>query len=108
AMARAAQDAGAVGVRIQGVENLRAVRKRVDVPILGIIKREYSGFEPYITPTLNEVAAVLATGVEIVAFDATLRTRPSESISEIITAIHSRGALAMADCAAPEDGRAAI
>lgn len=105
AMARAAQDSGAAGVRIQGVRNLAAVRKCVDVPIVGIIKREYEGFEPYITPTLREVREVLDCGAEIVAFDATARPRPGGiEVAELVEAIHSGGALAMADCALPEDG----
>lgn len=105
AMARAAQDNGAAGVRIQGVRNLEAVRRRVTVPIVGIIKREYEGYEPYITPTLREVREVLDAGAEIVAFDATSRPHPGEAgVPELITAIQSGGALAMADCAAAGDG----
>lgn len=108
AMARAAQENGAAGVRIQGVRNLRAVRKRVSVPIVGIIKREYQGFEPYITPTLREVREVLDSGAEVVAFDATARARPHGlPTAELIAAIHAGGALAMADCALPQDGVAA-
>jgi N-acylglucosamine-6-phosphate 2-epimerase len=108
AMARAAQENGAAGVRIQGVRNLEAVRRRVDVPIIGIIKRQYEGYEPYITPTLREVREVLDAGAEIVAFDATDRARPNEStIGELISAIHAGGAVAMADCSVPEDGLSA-
>jgi N-acylglucosamine-6-phosphate 2-epimerase len=105
AMAQAAQDNGAVGVRIQGVRNLEAVRRRVKVPIIGIVKREYDGYEPYITPTLQEVREVLGCGVEIVAFDATARPHPSGiTTAELVAAIHAGGALAMADCAMPADG----
>jgi N-acylglucosamine-6-phosphate 2-epimerase len=105
AMARAAEENGAVGVRIQGVRNLEAVRKRVTVPIVGIIKREYAGYEPYITPTLQEVREVLDCGAEIVAFDATARAHPTgTAIAELVAAIHSGGALAMADCALGDDG----
>lgn len=108
AMAAAAQENGAAGVRIQGVRNLEAVRRRVGVPIVGIIKREYDGFEPYITPTLREVEEVLACGVEIVAFDATARLRPGGTgIAALIERIHRGGALAMADCALPGDGERA-
>jgi len=105
AMARAAQESGAAGVRIQGVRNLEAVRRRVEVPIIGIIKREYEGFEPYITPTLREVREVLDCGAEIVAFDATGRPHPEDvQIAHLIAAIHDGGGLAMADCALPDDG----
>lgn len=104
AMAAAAQQNGAVGVRIQGVANLRAVRARVDVPMIGIIKREYPGFEPYITPTLEEVKAIVDCGAEIVAFDATGRERPAgTTIDALIEAIHASGAIAMADCATSAD-----
>ena len=109
AMARAAQENGAAGVRIQGVNNLQAVRKRVTVPIIGIIKREYPGYEPYITATQREVREVLGCGADIVAFDATARARPQGcGVSDLVDAIHAGGALAMADCALPEDGPAAL
>jgi len=104
AMARAAQDGGAVAVRIAGVEHLRAVRERVALPVIGLIKREYPGFEPYITPTLTEVRAVIATGADIVAFDATARPRPGDgTLADTIETIHASGRLAMADCATRGD-----
>jgi N-acylglucosamine-6-phosphate 2-epimerase len=108
AMAHAAQLNGAVAVRIEGVENLRAVRGRVGVPIVGLIKRHHAGFEPYITPSLDDVRAVVDTGAEIVAFDATGRPLPDDStVADAIGIIHSAGRLAMADCATYEDGNAA-
>jgi N-acylglucosamine-6-phosphate 2-epimerase len=108
AIARAAQDGGAVGVRMEGVANLAAARRRVTMPTIGIIKRHYVGFDPYITPTLEEVAALLATGTEIVAFDATARLRPGgATVEAIVEAVRAGGALAMADCATLEDGRRA-
>ena len=109
AMAQAAQEGGAVGVRIAGLEDLRAVRARVAVPIVGLVKREYPDFEPYITPTLDEVRAVMATGAEIVAFDATERRRPDGATTgAFIEAIHSAGRLAMADCATAAQAAAAF
>jgi putative N-acetylmannosamine-6-phosphate epimerase len=72
---------------------------------VGIIKRQYEGHEPYITPTLREVREVLDCGAEIVAFDATGRPHPDGiEVAQIIAAIHAGGALAMADCALPDDG----
>ncbi|MGA8535040.1 MAG: N-acetylmannosamine-6-phosphate 2-epimerase [Candidatus Tumulicola sp.] len=100
ALARAAQDGGAVAVRIAGERHIRAVRARVSLPIVGLIKREYAGFEPYITPTLDEVAAIVAAGAEIVAFDATPRARPGgATVGRLVEAIQSAGCVAMADCA---------
>jgi N-acylglucosamine-6-phosphate 2-epimerase len=108
AMARAAQESGAVAVRIAGVSNLHAVRARVAVPIIGLIKRKYAGFEPYITPTLAEVRAAIAAAADIVAFDATERARPDGStLDEVVATIHAAGRLAMADCATLADAVAA-
>jgi len=108
AMAGAAQDGGAVAVRIEGVENLVAVRRRVALPIVGLVKREYPGFEPYISPTLAEVDSIIGAGAEIVAFDATGRPRPDGSLLiDTIRAVHAAGRLAMADCSTAEDGEAA-
>ncbi len=104
AMAAAAQANGAVGVRIQGVPNMLSVRSKVTIPMIGIIKREYEGYEPYITPTLEEVAEIVQSGAEIVAFDATARARPGGTTVELLVeAIHAAGRIAMADCATAED-----
>lgn len=108
AMARAVQDAGACAVRMQGAANLRAARERVNVPVIGIVKRNCEGFEPYITPTLEDAGRIAALGCEIVAFDVTRRARPDgSSTRRFVEAIHAEGALAMADCAQPDDGREA-
>ena len=78
------------------------------VPLIGLVKREYPGFAPYITPTDREIAEVVAAGAEIVAFDATSRARPDHrDVAAVIAAIHARGALAMADCANGADVRRA-
>jgi N-acylglucosamine-6-phosphate 2-epimerase len=109
AMALAAQESGAVGVRVAGTGHLRAVRARVALPVIGLIKREYPGFEPYITPTVHEIEAVVETGVEIVAFDATSRPHPDgNDVAGLIAAIHAAGRLALADCATAADGAAAV
>lgn len=108
AMALAAQRNGARGVRMQGAANLRAARARLEVPIIGIIKREYAGYAPYITPSLEEVREVAESGAEIIAFDATDRPRPGgATLGSLVRAIHERGCLAMADCSVPADAERA-
>jgi N-acylglucosamine-6-phosphate 2-epimerase len=109
AMARAAEEGGAVAVRVAGVENLRAVRARVRLPLVGLIKREYDGFAPYITPTVEDVRAVVAAGAEFVAFDATPRARPDGSEPrDLIAQVHADGRLALADCATAGDAASAV
>ncbi|MHB8145636.1 MAG: N-acetylmannosamine-6-phosphate 2-epimerase [Vulcanimicrobiaceae bacterium] len=104
AMAEAAIANGAAGVRIQGERHIRAVRARITAPIVGLIKRAYEGFEPYITPTDDEVRRLLACGADIIAFDATARQRPGRATVEgIVTTILDAGSIAMADCASAAD-----
>jgi N-acylglucosamine-6-phosphate 2-epimerase len=103
-LGRVAVANGAVGVRAEGGARIGAMRRALDVPIIGIVKRSYAGFEPYITPSEREIDEVVAAGAEIVAFDATDRPRPDgASIVQVVDAIHRRGALAMADCATADD-----
>ena len=107
-LARAAVAAGAVGVRIQGVADIAAVRAAVTVPIVGLLKCVHSGFAPYITSTRDEIAAVVAAGADIVAFDATPRDRPEGlDPADLIAEIHALGSIAMADCATADDARRA-
>jgi N-acylglucosamine-6-phosphate 2-epimerase len=99
-LARCAVANGALGVRIEGAARIAAVRAAVDVPIVGIVKREHPGFEPYITSTLAEVDEVADAGADLVAFDATRRVRAGGvSVADLVRHAHERGLAAMADCA---------
>ncbi|MEO6991844.1 MAG: putative N-acetylmannosamine-6-phosphate 2-epimerase [Candidatus Baltobacteraceae bacterium] len=98
-LARVAVANGARGVRIEGLERIAAVRAAVEVPIVGLIKRVRPGFEPYISATLEEVRAIAAAGADIVAFDATLRSRADgSSPADLAAGVRAAGRLAMADC----------
>lgn len=96
AFAEAAVRGGAGGLRIEGIDNIRAVRAQQQLPIIGLIKRRLDGYPTYITPELSDVAAIAQAGADIVAFDATCRPRPV-AVSAMIRAIHDVGRLAMAD-----------
>ncbi|MCA3509923.1 MAG: putative N-acetylmannosamine-6-phosphate 2-epimerase [Rhodobacter sp.] len=106
AFALAALAGGAAGLRIEGTENLRAVRKLTPVPIIGLVKRDVPGSFVRITPLQEDVLALAEAGADIIAFDATDRDRPVPRAG-LVAAIHGAGCLAMADCAFPEDGIAA-
>jgi len=108
-LSRVAVANGAAAVRVEGLARIAAVRRTVAVPIVGIVKRAYAGFEPYITASEREVAEAVAAGAEIVAFDATGRPRPSgRDVAAMVASVHARGALAMADCAAADDVARAV
>ena len=98
-MALAAKLAGACAIRAQGVADIRAIRQEVDLPIIGIIKRDYVDSEVYITPTKKEVDELLTTECDMIALDATNRTRPhGEQLAELIAYLHAHNRLVMADC----------
>ena len=101
AMAQAAQRQGAVGVRINGVRNIKAARRKVSIPIIGLEKLRLAGSAVYITPTFESVRRVQRAGADIIALDATSRRRPgSQYLEEIIREAKGRfGAVIMADVA---------
>jgi N-acylglucosamine-6-phosphate 2-epimerase len=108
-LSRCAVQNGAAGLRIEGEARIRAVRSALpDVPLIGILKRSHPGFEPYITSTVAEIAAVGAAGAGIVAFDATARPRAGGStVADLVKRAHESGLLAMADCSDEADAAAA-
>ncbi|MFC0308434.1 N-acetylmannosamine-6-phosphate 2-epimerase [Gallibacterium trehalosifermentans] len=103
AMAQAAVIGGAAGLRIEGIDNLKATRKVVDIPIIGIIKRDLPDSPIRITPFLKDVEALAKAGADIIAFDGTFRTRPAP-IEDIVKRIKEIGLLSMADCSTFEEG----
>ena len=106
-MAYAAQEGGAAGIRANGTEDIREIREAVDLPIIGIIKKIYGDCEVYITPTMAEVDALILSGAEIIAMDATKRLRPDGAdISTFFKKVREKypEQLFMADCSDYEEG----
>jgi len=107
AYALAALDGGAVGLRIEGIANLRAVRLATAGPVIGLVKVDLPGSPVRITPLVDHVNALADAGADIIAFDATDRPHPVP-LAALIAAVHAAGRLAMADCATAADGAAAL
>lgn len=103
AMAQASVIGGAAGIRIEGVENLKATRPTVQVPIIGIVKRDLPDSPIRITPFLHDIEALAKAGADIIAVDGTRRPRPVE-LESAVKKIHELGCLAMADCSNLEEG----
>ena len=79
-MAYAAYLGGAVGIRCNTIPDIQEIKKNVDLPLIGIIKKNYPDCSVVITPTMREVDALMEEGVAIIAMDATSRTRPDGSV----------------------------
>jgi N-acylglucosamine-6-phosphate 2-epimerase len=76
AQAQTVIQAGAAGIRAQGIANVRAVARSVELPIIGLVKRHREGSPIYITPEIDDILALEDAGATIVAIDATERMRP--------------------------------
>lgn len=105
-MARAAAEGGALGIRANTPEDIAEIRKNVDLPIIGIVKRDYEDSKVYITPTMKEIDELMAVKPEIIAIDATESLRPGGiTLDEFYAAITSKypDQLWMADCSTVEE-----
>ena len=107
AFALAALSAGAVGLRIEAARYVSATRKATDAPIIGLIKRDLDDSPVRITPFIADVEALAEAGADIIAFDATDRTRPA-SVEALAEAVRKAGKLSMADCSCVDDARRAL
>lgn len=100
-MALAAKQAGAVGIRANTISDIREIRENVDLPIIGIIKKDYDNSDIYISPTMDEISALAEEGLEIIATDATDMKRPDhEGLDDFYKEIREKypDIKLMADC----------
>lgn len=100
-MAVAAKEGGAIGLRANGVEDIAAMKKEVNLPIIGIMKVNYENIKPYITPTMKEVDALVKEGVDIIALDATIN-QDENFLKEVLAKYPSQSF--MADISTIEEG----
>ena len=109
AMAQAAIMGGAVGIRTNLPKNVAYLLKHLSVPVIGIYKKRYPNSEVFITPTLNELRALLKTNPPVIALDATNRKRPGRlQLKELLEFARTQSEhLLMADISTLAEGVAA-
>jgi len=108
ALAQCAAVGGAGGVRVDGPDDIAAVRLATDLPVIGIYKIPESS-PIYITPTLDAARQVARAGADIVAVQATRdRGGAATSLADLIAGIHDQcGIPVMADVSTEDEGVAA-
>lgn len=106
-MARAAKQAGTPVIRTSSIRDVVAIKEETGLPVIGLIKVQYDGFESYITPTMKEVDALVEAGSDVIAMDCTNQKRgDGKSISEFITEVRNKypDEILMADISTYEEG----
>ena len=105
-MALAAKQGGAVGIRANTKEDIKEIRSQVDLPMTGIVRRDYDDSDIYITPTMKEIEELMEVKPEIIAMDATIATRPGgKNIDEFFKEVKEKypEQLFMADCSTVDE-----
>ena len=103
-MALAAMQGGASGIRANTKEDIAEIRRNVDLPIIGIVKRDYADSQVYITPTMKE--ELMEVKPEIIAVQAGIERRPEgKTLDEFYREIREKypNQPLMADCSTVEE-----
>ena len=106
-MARAAKQAGTPAIRTSSIRDVVAIKEETGLPVIGLVKIQYPGYEGYITPTMKEVDDLTAAGADVVALDCTLRKRgDGTTVNEFIAQIKEKypDIILMADISNYEEG----
>lgn len=108
-MAEAAVMGGASGLRVSGVDDIKAIRNITELPIVGINKQNEGKdllTDIVITPTYESAVDIIEAGADIVALDCTARGRSYEDVIDILRKIKENfpEVLIMADLATYEEG----
>lgn len=106
-MARAAAQAGSPAIRTSSIRDVVAIKKETGLPVIGLVKVQYEGYECYITPTMKEVDDLVEAGADVVALDCTQRKRgDGRTINEFLAEIREKypDIILMADISTYEEG----
>jgi putative N-acetylmannosamine-6-phosphate epimerase/predicted NBD/HSP70 family sugar kinase len=105
--ARAAIDGGAAGIRAEGVEDVRAIRAAVSVPIIGIKKSQASDGRLLITPSFEDARELVEAGADLIALDCTTRGQHEGALDRLRRVKAELSVPALADIATVEEAVAA-
>ena len=111
--AQLAEQNGAAAIRSEGAAKTREIVERVSVPVIGLVKSQFSDGTVCITGSFQAVEALLKTGCAVVAIDGTLRSRPTPDEAytgpQFIREVkHRYNCIVMADISTEEDAKACV
>ncbi|MFN3135377.1 MAG: N-acetylmannosamine-6-phosphate 2-epimerase [Candidatus Kryptonium sp.] len=98
----AAELGGAAGIRVEGLENIKAIKNRVKIPVIGLLKSKYPDGDVLITPDIEAVQKIIKSGADIVAIDVTSRDERFKIFKEIRE--RYQDVILMADVSTYEEG----
>lgn len=101
-MARCAELAGAVGLRICGADDIRAVKRSTSLPVIGLEKVD-GAHRLLITPTYDDAARLVEAGADVVALEVTSETS-GDGAALVQRVTRSLGVPVMADVSTVEEG----
>lgn len=105
--AKAAEMGGAVGIRTQGIEKLKAIKRSTDLPVIGLLKNKFQDGTVRITGSFKEVEDLIDAGSDIIAIDGTFREREGLSGPDFIAEVKKRyGCVVLADIATCDEALA--
>lgn len=110
-MAQAAEWAGAVGIRANTPEQIRAIKEAVKLPIIGLYKIWHDDTDVFITPTLEAARQVWEAGAEIIALDCTTQTTHEGTVARDLLPIVKKeipNAIVFADISTYEEAQWAM
>ena len=105
--ARAAQQAGSKVIRTSSVRDVIAIKEKTGMPVIGLIKRNYEGFESNITPTMREIDELVEADSDVIALDCTYMKRGDcKTINQFLAEIREKypDIALMADISTFEEG----
>lgn len=70
-MAKAAEWGGAIGIRSNSPDQIKAIKENTKLPIIGLYKIWHDNTDVFITPTLEAAKQVWEAGADIIAMDCT-------------------------------------
>ena len=106
-MAKAAQQAGSKCIRTSSIRDVAGIKEATGLPVIGLIKRKYEGFESYITPTMQEIDELVAADSDVIALDCTnMKRGDGRTITEFLGEIRAKypDIAIMADISTFEEG----